>query len=408
MEHQLLVDTLRMLSDRLEHLEYHAKLDSLHQQAKIEDHPHRERIEHLQAQLDRAITVHHVQRKYSPVPDCITGETYLGTRTISFDKMTQIINQYREYIYHILKKKILFNFAAKDVPLMTPPGVALNRNRMLGKWMPTNCIVVDMGAGSGTDTLSFFNHMKPKTVYAIEDASDMMRNRRLKENMRKFTDAMEFDPEIIQFRFDGYEAFMNSGEVKDIDLLYVDPPWLLHGSDKEATPQEIVDFVNTSVLQPMKRSNTQVHIMCIKLRYPWDQCSSLLVHLNEGITETMQQYSRIMEFDATPFKRQISFHFFKRNDPIIHEHIPDAYENAIYKGIPVPEDVPFEPWNNIKYDKARTGETKQREVVVRRKGQAPARKIVKETQILDPNGQLVDLEFWENLRDAQLRNQGRR
>jgi len=397
MEHQLLVDTLRMLSDRLEHLEYHAKLNSLHQQAKIEDHPHRERIEHLQAQLGKAMTVAQNKRKFHLVLDCMTGQKVLMQYEISQDQMTKIINQYKEYIWLTLGVKLQFNFAAKDVPLMTPPAIALDRNRIIGKWMRDNCIIVDMGAGSGTDTLSFFNHIKPKTVYAVEDSSDTLRNMRLQRNVNMFLDAFKFPREIVQYRFDGYENFMMSKEVNNIDLLYVDPPWLLNGSKIEASPDEIVNFVSDTVFKPMKRNEVGVTMFCIKLRFPWGQCSKILDMLNEGIHDENERYRRIMEFDATPFNRQISFHFFIKNTPVEHEHVNDAAENFAYKNIPLPDDYHLPVWHDKLHEKHSKPQKERREVTIRKGNGKSETKSVEEQVIFDEKSKLVDDEFWETV-----------
>lgn len=416
MNEALLLDTLKALYEKVDSLDHHRNLRTLQKLTKIETHPHRKQLEHLDAQLSKALYLGRAMPNKHKVVDSITGQTEFMSYNIPFEKMTQIIRQYEAYMWLALHCKMKVKLAAKDVPLLTVPSIGLERNKIIGKWMPTDCIVVDMGAGSGTDTISFFNHMFPKKVYAIEDSSDVARNIRLRENVTSFLDAFHLSHDLVQIRFDGYQQFLRGGEVEKIDLLYIDPPWVLGKSQKEATPAEIVHFVHDSIIKPMKESGVDVRMICLKLRYPWEQCSEILTRINEGIERDQERYRRIDQLNATPFNQQFSFHFMIRNVPFVHEFVADPVFNYVYKGIELPVGyqkemaAELEPVYDKNYYMKKAGEVQTRlaKQLPKGKSKGPPKEVeVKEEIINDDDGELIDSDFHQLLTLHKLK-QGRK
>ena len=53
----------------------------------------------------------------------------------------------------------------------------------------------------------------------------------------------------------------------NVDLLYLDPPWYTDSNEKISL-EDMITFIQTNVLQPLKEKKFQPRVICFKLDFP--------------------------------------------------------------------------------------------------------------------------------------------
>jgi len=322
--------------------------------------------------------------------------------------LKQIKDQYNAYIWTITGKQGFYvQLAASDVFLMTYPSIALDRNFLLSKWFLPGGTVVDLGAGCGTDTISFTEKMQPAVIWAVEDSMNPTRNLRLKNNVENWLKVYDLNPDLIQIYLKGAVEFFKTWGNKTIQLLYIDPPWVFNDSKKEATPQQMIDFLWEMAFKPMKEYGVKVSIICIKLRYEWDTVSKILDMANRGIEDQNYHFRKIMQFECKPMKQTFYFNIIKNNQPddvFLH---PDAYFNYIYKGIELPHGYKVLHENPKLYDfeeYKKNFETEVTRKALNLKAKQKGYTTYEEFQTCDKRGRCDDPEFEANRHHTSVVN----
>lgn len=417
MNEDLVVDTLRLLCDRLQKLESqllstaldlqdHRARALLDKHSNIEAHPNKKMLKAIDAQLIKLVTDTQQKQvstigaslRYEHVHDAVLGD-YYRKYPIPPEKMKQIQDQYNAYLWTLTQnKEFHIKIAEPDVFIMTPLSFAISRNYLLSKWFPCNGTIVDIGAGSGTDTLSMVFHLAPSKVYAVEDDSNIMRNMRLKDNVKNFAKTYNINPDKFEIFTEGAEHFFRSMRGSTIHLVYVDPPWVMKGQTHEATPEDIVRFVYDTTLKPMLEYDVNASIICIKLRYEWEKVSHMLDMINAKISDPSKHFRNIMQFQCVPFKRTIYFNVIKNNTADVSILKPDMIYDAVYNHKELPEgfkinhEKPVWDFEAYKAEHMERVNSKRKDLIAKRKGYSTSQEL-EEVQIFNEK-RLYEDEDW--------------
>jgi len=417
MSEDLFVDTLKLLCDRLRTLESelqdHKSRALIDKHADIERHPNNKMLKALDSHFMNLVSDAHSEAKskvgerYKHVSHPELGNFY-RKYTIPPAKMKQIEDQYNGYLWTLTQNR---NFSIQiselDVPMMTPLSFAISRNYLLSKWFPFNGVVVDIGAGSGTDTFSMVFHLAPSKVYAVEDGSNITRNMRLKKNIHNFVSAYGIDPEKFEIYTGGAVDFFKEMAGSTIHLVYVDPPWVINGKDQEADPEDIVKFVYDTALKPLLDNDIKASIICVKLRYEWEKVSHMLDMINSKIPEPSRHFRNIMQFECAPFKQTIYFNVIKNNTADVSVLKPDMIFEAVYNHKELPEgykinhEKPVWDYEAYKAEHMERVKSKREDLIAKRKGVKTAKEL-EEVQIFNDKRVYEDEDWRLNTKKQGL------
>jgi hypothetical protein len=119
-----------------------------------------------------------------------------------------------------------------------------------------------------------------------------------------------------------------------IDILYLDPPWTLPVEtnavtpleQKEATAEELVQWLDTQVFAPMFQRGFDPRLIVMKTRFGYEAMQKIQYRFGN--------YSHIETIKARPFRNDFYFHVLVNNSIYAEsEWIPGDRFNKIYKNI---------------------------------------------------------------------------
>lgn len=258
---------------------------------------------------------------------------------ISAAKLKQINDQNNDYWSDLLGKRINFQIGEIDVAYTTLSDTGLIRNQYLSSLFLNPPVVVDAYAGCGMDSISFLYDLywkdgsSIKRLYIVENGGqeEEERNNRLIRNVQKFIDARDLHTDgLVDFCLWGTENFFREcknfkrNPVSAIDLLYLDPPWTVpdrknSGENGEATPQELMDYIYDTILNPLIEQGIHVRVVCIKTRFDWDRVSNIIELLRKRIRNPVKQFVHRSTIKCQPFRGVYYFHTISTMEPEVGE-----------------------------------------------------------------------------------------
>jgi hypothetical protein len=255
----------------------------------------------------------------------------------------KMVRDFNAYWMQSFKLDINFQFGQRDYQFITFSEPAILRNRLIRKKMesmmlPVNPVIVEPFAGWGADTITFLFNLDPKKIYVCERNDDA--SKQLRTNVTNFDDALETNYKDPKGRMDYYV-----GEAKnifdkvatspnEIDLLYLDPPWVLDGvtgnlRDNEADNAQLITFLMDNVFTPMQAKNLIPKIIVIKTRFDWKKLSQVM-HMLPEKDDGDPQYVQTDTIFFKPLKRTVYFHTLQTTDCVLHRWEHSKIQDTIY------------------------------------------------------------------------------
>lgn len=255
-----------------------------------------------------------------------------------------ILDNLNEYWRLILGVPVNFKMTKEDLATVTASDTALFRNTFLSGFFVEPPVVVDAYSGIGMDAISFLENLyfRPeigvKFLYAVENSDDHARNLRLLHNVHEYIRVKEGIPNNamipvtgdslggrVEFYPNGTEEFFQNckkfkaNPVNSIDLLYIDPPWILDGRPNsgpngEATPIELLEFLYETIFKHLIQHEVHVRMVCIKTRFTWEQCKPFLDILRSHMKYKTDEFTHTATIKNQPFKNVYYFHVIKTNE----------------------------------------------------------------------------------------------
>ena len=260
----------------------------------------------------------------------------------SYATLDSMIGQYNWYWKAITGRDVHFRFGKDSVKFLTVTEPALKRNEMLLKYFASDPVVMEPFAGPGADTVSFLFNLGAKQIYA-SDMTQKFSVDYIKRNVQSFQEAFPetrhvqvvlFNKRSATFLRELTEEIDEKGvtQAVHIDLLYLDPPWQLPGMDREATPLELLQFLNDEVFDPVFERGFTPKVIVVKTRSGWQEMRELMSQI--------QGYLHVDTIQATPFTNEINFHVLIVNRYTVTKWIPGKIYRYAYKGGEAPETLP--------------------------------------------------------------------
>ena len=315
-----LLESLRLMHLRLERLENDKRTQGNESDMSLQSVP-------------RWLMQHHEWEALKQ--EFLTTRPVLGARfRYSTETLKRMNAQYNQYWKDITGRNIKFRFGEGDVKFMTVTEPALRRNLMLRKYFVDDPVVMEPFAGCGGDTITFMYNLGAKTIYASAMAEKFAVNY-IQGNVNNFQEAVPESgyTKVVLFKKSAAALFHELTEEIDedgniqavhIDLLYLDPPWTLPGMKEEATPAELLQFLNEQVFDPMLERGFTPKVIVVKTRFGWKDMRDLMSHI--------QGYLHVDTIKFTPFKNEVNFHVLIVNRYTISTWEPSQEYKHIYKG----------------------------------------------------------------------------
>ena len=292
--------------------------------------------------------------------ELFTTNTVLGGKfRYSTETLNRMKAQYNAYWKDITGRDIKFRFGENNVKFMTVTEPALKRNLMLRKYFVDDPVVMEPFAGCGADTITLIYNLGARVIYA-SDMAEKFAVDYIKGNVKSFQEAI---PEskytrVVLFKKSSAELFRElteetteDGDIRavHIDLLYLDPPWTLPGMQREATPSELLQFLDDEVFKPMFERGFTPKVIVVKTRFGWKEMRDMMSQI--------QGYSHIDTIKFTPFKNEVNFHVLIVNRYTVSKWEPSQEYKYIYKGgeapaLPPPGEQRVIDFGEFKYERS--------------------------------------------------------
>lgn len=263
-------------------------------------------------------------------------------------KVAEAVREFNDYWKRLTKKDINFQFRGQDMNFLSVSEPSLYRDGFIRRYFRNRPVIVDVFGGVGGDAITFLYMLNPARIDVIEmlhSDEDRERIRLLNENLESFKRAFsEYSLDQIEHRvFDSsFERYMEAYPPTRIDLLYLDPPWVLQGTN-EATPVQLFEYLNEMVFSKLVSNGLNPRVICIKTRFDWEKC--------QVIMKQIPDYLHLNTTKNLPFNGKYHFHIMVQNkaeqsdwhhtkifDDAYHQkHIEDSGENP-EGGLPL---IPF-------------------------------------------------------------------
>ena len=284
-------------------------------------------------QLPRWLKKHHEWEMMKQ--EFLTGKQLLGAKFQYSSAMLAKMNaQYNKYWTDITGRNVKFQFSEQHVKFLTLAEPGLKRNLLLQKYLVAAPTILEPFAGCGGDTVTFLYNMKARVIYA-SDMTKKFEKDYIKANVNNFQDAL---PEtkatrVVLFNKRAADFFRDLAEEQDeegntiavhIDVLYLDPPWVLPGKRQEATPEELLEFLIAEVFEPLFERGFTPKVIVVKTRFGWKEMSKLMDHI--------KGFSHRDTLKFSPLKREVNFHILTSDRFTVTKWEPSEEYKYIYKG----------------------------------------------------------------------------
>jgi hypothetical protein len=339
------VESIRLLHERLERLELHAA----DQRARTS---HSFIADHAKA-LKNYLEWEAMKEEVLSPTSSFLGVAPRPTKgnTMKKDELIQrMVKQFNKYWYDNTVKNIKFSFSWDHFQFLTLSEVALGRNEVLTKYFVSRPVILEPFAGCGADTISFLYNLNPKMILA-SDMAKKFEVDYIKRNVANFKAVFPHTSEIPVVLYNERASELlrrvkkepgeNHVVVHHIDFLYLDPPWVLPGTKQEATPRELLDFLMEEVFEPMRANSFVPKVIVIKTRFGEKDMGELMKMVN-GFTH---RDTLIM----APLRRTVHFHILTSNELTISNWKPSPEFVHVYRDGPEPELPPGDPQRAIDY-----------------------------------------------------------
>jgi hypothetical protein len=267
-------------------------------------------------------------------------------------KIDAWVQQFNRYWYEITGREINFTFGVQHHKFLTFSEQALGRNQTISKYFLSRPVILEPFAGCGSDTISFLYNLQPEVVIA-SDMTKKFEFDYIKENLHKFRAAYPEVAHIPVLLYNERSSVLLSrikqepGEghivIRHIDLLYLDPPWTLPGMDREATPDELLDFMMDEVFIPMRVNKFVPKMIVIKTRFGMMDMDKLMTKIHGfELREVIIMH---------PLSQDIHFHIITSTEVTITRQVEgETYKNVFRNG---PESTlpPGDPQRMLEYSK---------------------------------------------------------
>lgn len=262
---------------------------------------------------------------------------FLGGDTVwTEDKLKTAVDLFNYYLKLLLKRYVDFRFQAKNIEFLTITDISLVMAQFVRNFFTYKPTVLEAFAGCGADTIMFLGYTHPARIYCCETDPENMEL--LKGNVARFR---EGDPKTantaVTYHQQTAGEFITTlpepkpKQIKDqqdivrIDVLYLDPPWVLPGTTTEATPDALTAWLDTEVFEPMSNRGYLPKLIVMKTRFGYEEMKVL--------NQTMyKQYSHIETIHSRPFKGEFYFHILVNNT--IYDYsdwVPGDNFNHVYR-----------------------------------------------------------------------------
>jgi hypothetical protein len=127
---------------------------------------------------------------------------------------------------------------------------------------------------------------------------------------------------VVRYSSDSVQSFIaKQTNFPRIDLLYLDPPWILNGSD-ECTAAEMIQFLGKTVFEPLKQKEIVPRVICIKTRFGRADI--------DAISNMFPMYRLDTCLQCQPTKNIFYFHIFALKDVVDAVYQRSGVYNAVY------------------------------------------------------------------------------
>jgi hypothetical protein len=261
--------------------------------------------------------------------------------------LDKFIKEFNQYWILETQKNIKFVFAEEDLNFLTLTDPAFFRNRFMQKFFTDPPIILEAFGGVGGDTITFLRDFDPETCYVVQNGLTGAKRTEtrsfvmLQMNVQNFFHAFpELDHNNVVYSADTVYNFILQTQFLRIDLLYLDPPWVLNGVN-ECTPKELVEFLNTAAFEALKIKKIIPRVICIKTRFGWDKIKE--------IEPLIPQYNRFVSIKTHVLKGIYFFHIFALNTPLDINYKRSGAQKQVYGAegesnrVPIQDTDPSKP-----------------------------------------------------------------
>jgi hypothetical protein len=273
-----------------------------------------------------------------------------GGMMINDERIQGMVRQFNKYWTDNTLKNIKFSFSRDHFQFLTLSEVALGRNEVLTKYFVSRPVILEPFAGCGADTVTFMYNLHPKMILA-SDMAKKFEVDYIKKNITNFKAAFPHTSEIPVVLYNEKASELlarikkepgeNHVVVHHIDLLYLDPPWVIPGMKQEATPKELLDFLMEEVFQPMRANGFVPKVIVIKTRFGWKEMDTLM--------DMVKGFTQRDTLSMAPLRRTVHFHILTSNELTISNWNPSPEFLHVYRDGPEPELPAGDPKRAIDY-----------------------------------------------------------
>lgn len=343
------VESIRLLHERLAKLELHAA-DQRGKKARafVADHPKalRNYLEWETMKEDVLSTMSgSLGASLGVLPGQRKGEKRYQTAMIQ-----KMVDQFNKYWTDNTLENIKFSFSMDHFKFLTLSEVALGRNEVLRKYFVSRPVILEPFAGCGADTITFLYNLHPEVILA-SDMAKKFEVDYIKKNVANFKAAFAHTREVPVVLYNEKASELlarvkkepgeNHVVVRHIDLLYLDPPWVLPGKTEEASPQELLDFLMDEVFQPMRANGFVPKVIVIKTRFGWKEMDKLM--------DMVRGFTQRDTLSMAPLRRTVHFHILTSNELTISNWKPSPEFMHVYRDGPEPALPRGDPKRAIDY-----------------------------------------------------------
>jgi hypothetical protein len=267
------------------------------------------------------------------------------TKVVPERLLQKFIGEFNDYWVRWTGKDIRFKFTANDLNFLTLTDPARVRNMFLRKFFYDPPVILEAFGGTGADTITFLHDLDPSHCYVVQNGLSGVATRTeqaafvlLQGNIHYFFEAFpELNHGNVMFSAYTVRDFIREAPITKIDLLYLDPPWVIKG-DMECTPKELINFLDDTVFKSLNAKRILPRVICIKTRFGWDKISQ--------IEHLIPKYNRFVSIKTQPLKGLYYFHIFAINDPLDVIYQRSSIQNETYgveggsKRVPIQNNDP--------------------------------------------------------------------
>jgi hypothetical protein len=253
-----------------------------------------------------------------------------------------MVKEFNDYWMYTTGKNIHFKFYPENVSTLSLTEPSSTLNMFIRKFFYTKPVALVGFAGVGGDAITIMKDLNCRDVAMIQLLTDKPTpyDQRtfdtLKQNVDNFLEEFPvLTKDHVHYSQQSVKDFIENTSLTHVDLLSLDPPWILKG-DQECTPKELIETLKRDVFDALGKWIVP-RVVTIKTRFGWEDMN--------GVMDLMPGYKRVVTLRARPFQGIYYYHCLALDIPenaevVFSDTWHKAYTRAQKRApLPFPNDT---------------------------------------------------------------------